>query len=118
VQVVVELARKPEERSLGLMHRRQLDADRGMLFLFDAPQQLSFWMRNTYIPLDMVFIREDMTVLGVVENAEPLTDTPRSVPGLSRYVLEVNAGFCRRHGVAEGTRVRFDGVPSSDEASR
>lgn len=110
VSVKVELATTPDERRLGLMHRQHLDADAGMLFLFDAPAPLSFWMRNTYIPLDMIFIKQDLTVLGVVENAEPLTDTSRNVPGLSQYVLEVNAGFARAHGIAAGTTVRFEGV--------
>lgn len=110
VEVVVELARTPEQRRRGLMERRHLDRDRGMLFLFERPDQLSFWMHNTYIPLDMVFIAPDRSVLGVVENAEPLTDTSRSVPGLSQYVLEVNAGFARGHGIRAGTRVRFEGV--------
>lgn len=111
VLVKVELARTASERARGLMHRKQLDADSGMLFLFEGPQQLSFWMRNTYVPLDMVFIESSMRVLGVVENAEPLTETPRSVPGLSQYVLEVNAGYTREHGIGPGTMVRFQGVP-------
>lgn len=117
VEVVVEVARSAEDRRRGLMDRRQLDADRGMLFLFERPEQLSFWMHNTYIPLDMIFIRADMTVLGVVENAEPLTDTSRSVPGLSQYVLEVNAGFSRRHGIHAGTTVRFEGVAPLGEGA-
>lgn len=118
VQVAVELADSPPERNLGLMHRKHMDADRGMLFLFEQPEQLSFWMRNTYIPLDMIFIRSDMTVLGVVENAQPLTDTPRSVFGVSQYVLEVNAGFSQRHGIGAGTTVRFEGIEARDGAAR
>jgi hypothetical protein len=89
-----------------------------MLFLFERPEQLSFWMRNTYIPLDMIFIEPGMTVLGIVENAEPLTDTARSVPGLSQYVLEVNAGFSRRHGITAGTVVRFAGVEAAGEGAK
>jgi uncharacterized membrane protein (UPF0127 family) len=111
VLVRVELARTPAERQRGLMHRKELGADDGMLFLFEGPQQLSFWMRNTYVPLDMIFIESSMRVLGIVENAEPLTETPRAVPGLSQYVLEVNAGFSRQHGLGPGTKVRFQGVP-------
>lgn len=118
VMVTVEVARQPEERRLGLMNRRSLDADRGMLFLFERPEQLTFWMHNTYVSLDMIFIEPGMTVLGVVENAEPLTDTSRSVSGLSQYVLEVNAGFSRSHGVRAGTAVRFLGVQLPGEAVR
>lgn len=111
VSVRVEVVQKPEDRQRGLMHRRQLAPDAGMLFLFERAQQLTFWMRNTYLPLDMFFITSEMTVLGVVENAEPLTDDKRSVPGLSRYVLETNAGFARRHGIGPGTPVRFIDLP-------
>lgn len=111
VLVKVELARTSAERSRGLMYRKHLDADVGMLFLFEGPQQLTFWMRNTYVPLDMIFIEPSMRVLGIVENAEPQTETSRSVPGLSQYVLEVNAGFSREHGLGPGTMVRFQGVP-------
>lgn len=111
VRVRVEVVHKHEDRQRGLMFRKQLAPDAGMLFVFEAPQQLTFWMRNTYLPLDMVFITADMSVLGVVENAQPLTDDKRSVPGLSRYVLEVNAGFARRHGIVSGTVVRFADLP-------
>lgn len=110
IRVRVELAQTPAERQRGLMFRKQLDPDAGMLFLFDNMQQLSFWMRNTYLPLDMLFIRDDLTVLGIVENAEPMTDTSRRVPGLSQYVLEVNAGFSREHGLVADMPVRFEGV--------
>jgi uncharacterized membrane protein (UPF0127 family) len=111
VIVRVEVARSEEERRRGLMFRTHLDDDAGMLFLFERPQQLTFWMRNTEIPLDMIFIEPSMRILGVVENTEPRTDSSRSVPGESQYVLEVNAGFSRRHGLASGTAVRFEGVP-------
>jgi uncharacterized membrane protein (UPF0127 family) len=110
VLVGVELARTQSERSRGLMYRKHLDPDAGMLFLFEAPQQLTFWMRNTYVALDMIFIEPTLRVLGVVENAEPLTESHRFVPGASQYVLEVNAGFARKHGIGPGTSVRFQGV--------
>lgn len=107
VTVDVEIADSDAERQQGLMYRKQLANDDGMLFLFERPQHLTFWMRNTYLPLDMIFIEQSKTVLGVVENAEPLTDTTREVPGVSQYVLEVNAGFSREHGITAGTMVRF-----------
>ncbi len=109
ITVPVEIARTPAERSRGLMFRISLPENQGMLFLFERPDQLSFWMRNTLIPLDMIFIQDSMQVLGVVENAEPRTDTGRSVPGLSQYVLEMNGGWAQRHGVGPGTKVRFEG---------
>lgn len=110
IGVRVEVARSPAERQRGLMFRERMDDDAGMVFLFERPQQLAFWMHNTFIPLDMIFIRADMTVLGVVENAEPRTDDSRQVPGVSQYVLEVNAGFARKHGIGPGNIVKFEGI--------
>lgn len=112
VSVKVEVVWRPADRQMGLMHREYLGPDDGMLFLFEEPKQQAFWMKNTLLPLDILFIRSDLSVLGVVENAEPLTLTPRSVPGESQYVLEVNAGYARAHGVGAGTMVQFDGVPA------
>lgn len=123
VTVHVEVAADDETRQRGLMFRRHMADDAGMIFLFDEPEHQSFWMHNTYLPLDMIFIREDMSVLGVVENATPQTDDAREVPGESKYVLEVNAGFARRHGIGPGTQVRFDnvanhGAPRGGHAAR
>jgi uncharacterized protein len=111
VPFTVELAVTPKQRERGLMFRESLGADEGMLFLFDAQQQLSFWMKNTYIPLDMIFINEAMDIIGIVESAEPLTLTSRRVPGVSRYVLEVKGGTAARLGLRAGQRVRFEGLP-------
>jgi uncharacterized membrane protein (UPF0127 family) len=102
-----ELADTPEERSRGLMFRTAMGADEGMLFLFPDAKQNSFWMRNTLIPLDMVFIRADRTILGVVERATPRTDTPRAVPGESQFVLELNGGVARASGLEAGQEVTF-----------
>jgi len=110
VRVHVEVVRSPEERAKGLMYRRELPALHGMLFLFETQEVQSFWMKNTYIPLDLIFIDEKMKVAGVTPNAEPLTETSRKVDKPSRFVLEVNAGFAQRHGVTAGTRVTFEGV--------
>ena len=110
VRVRVEIAKDPATRERGLMYRRQMDEDAGMVFLFDAPEVQVFWMKNTYLPLDMIFIGADMRVAGIVENAEPLTLTGRQVDLPSQYVLEVNAGFSRRHGIGPGAPVRFEGV--------
>jgi uncharacterized membrane protein (UPF0127 family) len=111
VAVAVEIADTPERRALGLMYRKELGADRGMLFVFDAPEILQFWMKNTQLPLDMIFIGDDRRVVGVVENAVPFTTTSRGVGKPSRYVLEVNAGFGARHKIAAGDEVRFENVP-------
>jgi hypothetical protein len=105
--VKVELARTVEETTRGLMYREKMAPDHGMLFLFTEEKQQAFWMKNTYIPLDIMFIKADKTVLGTAENCEPLTTTTRSVPGNSQYVLEVVGGFAATHGIAPGTPVEF-----------
>jgi len=110
VRVRVELARTAEERAQGLMFREHLDEDAGMLFLYDGEDIRRFWMRNTLIPLDMLFISSDNRVVGIVENAEPQTDTGRQVAEPSQYVLEVNGGFSAAHGVTAGTLVEFKNV--------
>jgi uncharacterized membrane protein (UPF0127 family) len=110
VRVQVELARTSQERERGLMFREHLDADAGMLFLYEEEGLLAFWMRNTLIPLDMIFISADHRVVGIVENAEPQTDTVRQVDGPSQFVLEVNGGFAAAHGVTAGTPVEFRNI--------
>jgi uncharacterized membrane protein (UPF0127 family) len=107
--VAVELARTPAEQQRGLMFRERLDQDAGMLFVFPAAGPHAFWMKNTLIPLDMIFIGDDGTVVGVVERAEPHSLQPRS-GGVSRYVLEVNGGWAAAHGIRKGDRVRFEGI--------
>jgi uncharacterized protein len=110
VRVTVEVVSTPPRIRRGLMFRSHLGADRGMLFLMGRVADHSFWMKNTLIPLDMIFIAEDMTVAGVVENAEPQTLESRTVGKPSLYVLEVNGGWAARHGVGPGTRVEFVNV--------
>lgn len=107
----VELAMDDQQRARGLMFREKLAEDEGMLFVFDRSERQSFWMKNTYIPLDMIFIDEEGVVVGIVENAEPQTTTSRRVDKDSRYVLEVAGGTSRRLGIAAGSKVRFEGVP-------
>ncbi len=106
--VKVEIARSEPERQRGLMFRQKLDGGRGMIFLFEQPDTLKFWMKNTYIPLDMIFIGADKRVVYVEENAEPLTLQNRGPADEdSQFVLEVPGGWARAHGVERGVPVRF-----------
>jgi len=108
VTVRAELAITPKERDLGMMFRGELAKKNGMLFVFEMEQVLSFWMKNTAIPLDMIFIDEHKKVLGVVHNARPHSLKGRGVGNVpSLYVLEVNAGFSKRHGIEKGAKVDF-----------
>jgi uncharacterized protein len=110
--VAVEIVATPAKIERGMMFREHLPPDHGMLFLMPEVRAWAFWMRNTLIPLDMIFIAPDMTVAGIVENAEPRTETLREVSQPSRYVLEVNGGYCAAHKITAGTKVRFEGVPA------
>jgi uncharacterized membrane protein (UPF0127 family) len=82
-----------------------------MLFVFDETENHTFWMRNTLIPLDMIFLGDDRAVVGVIANATPRTDTARTVKKPSRYVVEVGGGEAAAHGIAAGTRTTFIDVP-------
>lgn len=115
VLVDVEVVREPRTRERGLMFRRDMAENHGMIFVFPQPDHQVFWMHNTILPLDMIFIRADRTILGIVRNATPETDDPREVPGNSLYVLEVNGGFAARHGLNAGDRVDLHDVPSATE---
>jgi uncharacterized protein len=108
--VRVEIARTGPEQARGLMFRRELAADTGMLFVFQETSDRSFWMRNTLIPLDIIYLGDDRRVVGIVANAEPRSETPRSVGKPSRYVVEVAGGEAAAHGVSAGTRAVFLGV--------
>jgi len=103
----VELAITPSEQERGLMYREHLDPDAGMLFISDSPRHHVFWMKNTLIPLDMIFIGADWRIAGIVENAEPKTLTSREVPGISQYVLEIGGGLSARYGIRAGQLVDF-----------
>ncbi len=103
----VEIADDDAERAQGLMHREHLPASAGMLFVYDTPQRLSFWMRNTLIPLDLIFIDETGEVKTVHHSARPLDETP--IPGGPEpltHVLEINGGLAKAMGIDPGTLVR------------
>src|SRR3569623_112939 len=101
----VEMATTEEEKTTGLMYRKELADGKGMLFDFSPEQQVSMWMKNTFIPLDMIFIRADGRILRIAENTEP--QSTRIIPsnGLAKGVLEVIGGTARKYGIAPGDRV-------------
>jgi uncharacterized protein len=109
-KITVEVVASPRAVERGLMYRQHLPIDEGMLFLMGGEEVQSFWMRNTLIPLDIIFIDKNFKIVGISENAEPRTETPRTVGIPSSYVLEVNGGWSAQNGVGAGTMVRFEGV--------
>ncbi len=106
--VSVELAKEHDHRMRGLMWRTSMAEDDGMLFVFEDERPLSFWMRNTCIPLDMLFITSDGFIVNIEENTPTLTDQNfGSGSCKARYVLEVNAGWTRKNGIKAGMRVKL-----------
>lgn len=101
----VEMATTEQEKEKGLMYRKHLPDGQGMLFDFSPAQQVSMWMKNTYISLDMIFIDPDGRVLRIADNTEPLSTRVISSGGLAKGVLEVIAGTAKKYGIAPGDRV-------------
>jgi uncharacterized membrane protein (UPF0127 family) len=101
----VELAETDQEKATGLMFRKELADGKGMLFDFNIEQPISMWMKNTYIPLDMIFIRNDGRVSRIAENTEPMSLKVIPSGGPARAVLEVIAGTARKYGIAPGDRI-------------
>ena len=101
----VEIARSPQEQEIGLMNRPTLGPDRGMIFPYDPPQPVAFWMKNTLIPLDMIFIRADGSIARIAANAVPLSLEPVPSAEPVAVVLEIGGGRSAELGIRSGDRV-------------
>jgi uncharacterized membrane protein (UPF0127 family) len=104
---VVEVARTPEEQATGLMNRSNLAPDRGMIFPFDTPREASFWMKNTLIPLDIIFVRTDGRIANIEANTVPLSLDPVLSAGPVGAVLEIAGGRSAELGIKPGDRVEW-----------
>lgn len=98
----VEIAKTAREREKGLMNRDALPQNKGMIFLFEEENIHTFWMKNTFIPLDLIFFDKNWFVVGLIENMKPLSADSRSIGRASQYVLEVNAGLIKKEGIRIG----------------
>lgn len=107
----VELADEPAERSQGLMHRESMAASAGMLFIYERPQRATFWMRNTLIPLDMIFLSDEGVITRIHENAIPLDETTIDGGPDVLAVLEINAGLAGALGLKVGDELRHEAMP-------
>jgi uncharacterized membrane protein (UPF0127 family) len=107
VRMAVELARTDAERARGLMYRKSLDDGEGMLFIFDRDQIMSFWMRNTYIPLSIAFITKDGRIFEI-RDMRPLDETPVRSSRSARCALEAPQGWFSRAGIAAGDLIFLD----------
>ena len=103
----IEIADNDQERAQGLMWRRSMAENDGMLFIFDKEQTLTFWMKNTYIPLDMVFADKSGKIVTIYQNATPLSEASIVSDQPAKYVVEVNGGFCARYGIRDGDIISF-----------
>ncbi len=106
----VAVADSPRTRGKGLMNVSRMPASKGMLFLYEAPQHATFWMKNTLIPLDMIFMDETGTITRIHENAVPMDETVIDGGQGVRAVLEINGGMARKIGIAEGDALRHPGL--------
>jgi len=107
IQVSVEIASTEEKRQLGLMYRRELPELHGMLFLFPYEGELSFWMKNTPFPLDIIFINAARRIVGIAENTTPFSEKPLPSNKPAQFVLEIHGGFCQRYGIMIGDQIEL-----------
>lgn len=114
VRFAVEVARTQAQQAQGLMHREHMPLMAGMLFVYPRPQRTSFWMKNTLIPLDMVFADTRGVITHIHENATPGDLTPIPSEGPVLAVLEVNGGLARRLGLRPGDQMRHPAFPAGD----
>ena len=108
VSIAIEIADREEERARGLMWRQSMPDSVGMLFIFEEERPLSFWMANTYLPLDIIFIDHGFNIVAIEHNTTPLSETPIPSRAPARYAVEVNAWFCRQNGIRVGDKIKWE----------
>jgi len=110
VSIDIEIADDSIERQIGLMHRDRLQDNQGMFFMFADESPQAFWMKNTIIPLDIIFINSDLEIVTVYRNTQPFSETQLVSEAPALYVVEVNAGFTEKHGIKAGDRVNWNRI--------
>lgn len=106
----IEFARTAQETELGLMYRKSMKENQGMLFVFHEEKPRSFWMHNTYIPLDIIYLNKEKEIVSIAKNAEPLSETSRPSEGDAMYVLEINGGLSDKLGLTKGDHMTFESL--------
>jgi len=113
--ITAEIRNTPQGRSLGFMYRKELLRTSGMLFIFPEEKPRSFWMKNTYLELDIIFVRSDGIVDSIQARAKPLTIRPRKSAGAAKYVVEVRGGMAAGWGVQAGSKLVISGeIPEGE----
>ncbi len=111
VKIDIQIANTEFDRELGLMFRKNMNENQGMLFIFPDTAVRSFWMRNTEIPLDMIFVDASKTILNIAKNTTPYSDVSYTSAGAAKYVVEVNGGFTDRHNIKSGDVISWTEIP-------
>lgn len=106
-KIDIEKAETDVERIQGLMFRKSMPEEQGMLFLFEQSEQQGFWMRNTYIPLDIIYVDENNVITTIHENAKPLDEKSLPSNGPAKYVVEVNGGYAKKYGIKVGDKISW-----------
>ena len=105
--IEIEVADDDQKRARGLMYRKSIPENGGMLFSHEREQIQSFWMKNTYIPLDIIFVNNEKIIVTIHPNARPMKEWSYASTDPAIYVVEVNAGFCARHNIRKGDKIEF-----------
>lgn len=108
--IEIEIADDDDKRAQGLMWRRSMADSIGMLFIFEKERPLSFWMKNTYIPLDIIYVNKSMEIVTIQENTMPLSEMSIPSDKPAQFVVEVNAGFCITHGIMNGDKIKYEKI--------
>lgn len=108
LKIDIEIAQDDNERALGLMHRYKMSDSAGMLFIMDREEPQSFWMRNTYISLDIIYLNKELEIVKIQKYTQPLTDDPIPSIKKSKYVVEVIGGFCDLNSIEEGDYIKYE----------
>jgi len=103
----IEIADRDRDRMVGMMFRSKMEYDKGMLFIFDREEQQSFWMKNTKISLDIMYVNSDFEIVTIYKHTQPYSESPIPSFKPAKYVIETAAGFCNEFGIKEGQRIKF-----------
>ena len=106
-EIDIEIANTPAEQQQGLMYRPAMPDTVGMLFIFDREEPQAFWMKNTILSLDIIYVGADKRIVSIQKNAKPYSETSLPSEGDAQFVVEVNAGYCDKHGIGKGDKVVF-----------
>ena len=106
-KIDIQIANSDFDRELGLMFRKQMEENKGMLFIFPEEARQSFWMRNTLISLDMIFVNGINKIVTIHKNTQTLSDQSYPSTAPAKYVIEVNGGYCSKHNINEGDKINF-----------